>query len=265
MEDAGRTTDKIRAFWNARAALGDRSGSNDFILKDLETSALLERIEPQSRIIDVGCGNGKTLIALAKNKGCTGTGIDFSEDTIELALRYREEAGLGDEVQFRVAEVPGDPWEADGFDYAITQRCLVNLLSRGDQAKAFAQIVACVRPGGYFLMIEDSLQGLNSLNVLRGGVELSPIPPPWHNLFLDEEEVRAWKADNCTLLEGPIAVASTYYLLSRVIYAKVATDQGLKTEELRYDSEINVLAYRLPRNIGNWGAPKLWVWQRAAK
>lgn len=264
MEITDRASDGIRAFWDSRASLRDTSGSNDFILKDLETTVFLERIKPESSVLDIGCGNGKTLIALAKKNGCKGVGVDFSVENIKLALQYKEEAGLGNEILFKVREIPGGLSDMDLFDYALTQRCLVNLLTKEDQKKAFFEIISCVKPGGYYLMIEDSQQGLMSLNALRSRLDLTPIPAPWHNLFLNEEDVATWVTDECILIEGPNAVASTYYFLSRVVYAKIGEDQGLKPEELRYDSEINLLAYRLPRDIGDWGAPKLWIWQRSA-
>ncbi|MBU0769510.1 MAG: class I SAM-dependent methyltransferase [Proteobacteria bacterium] len=264
MDVADMTSDKIRAFWDARANLGVAAGSNDFILKDLETTVFLERIKHGSSVVDIGCGNGKTLIALAQKNGCKGMGVDFSAENIKLAHQFKKDAELGNEIIFKVKEIPGGLSDMDLFDYAITQRCLVNLLTKEEQKKAFCEIMSCVKPGGCYLMIEDSQQGLMSLNTLRSRLDLSPIPAPWHNLFLNEEDVAKWATDEYVLTEGPNAVASTYYFLSRVIYAKIGEKHGLKPEELKYDSEINLLAYGLPRDIGDWGAPKLWLWQRCA-
>lgn len=256
------TSETIRKYWDSRSVLGHTSGSNDFILKDLETVVLLEHIAPNSTILDVGCGNGETLIKLATEKGCSGTGIDFSAETIRLANKNCGKANLEGQLVFKTAQVPGGLEGQLLFDYAITQRCLVNLTSKEDQRRAFSEIMSHVKPGGYYLMIEDSQQGLHNLNVLRCGLDLEPILPPWHNLFLNDVDVSDWQTAEWHLVEGPKAVASTYYFLSRVIYAKIAADQGLKPEELRYDSEINLLAYRLPQYIGDWGAPKIWIWKR---
>lgn len=262
MRNISRTTDKIRKFWDSRAVLGHTSGSNDFILKDLETASIFARIEPESSILDIGCGNGETLIALAREKKCSGMGVDFSSETIKLACQFKKDAGLGDNVFFETAQIPGGLRDLGLFDYALTQRCLVNLMTKKDQLQAFLDIMSHVKPGGRYIMIEDSRQGLDSLNNLRSSLDLEPIPVPWHNLFLVEEDVAKWETDEFRLIEKPRAIASTYYFLSRVIYAKIATDQGLMPEEMRYDSEINLLAYRLPQDIGDWGAPKMWIWQR---
>lgn len=49
--------------------------------------------------------------------------------------------------------------------------------------------------------------------------------------------------------------ASTYYLLSRLINAKLAAQEG---REPAYDSPINQMTLRLPV-IGNFGQHRLWV------
>ena len=125
--------DSIRAFWDSRARLGHTSGSNDFILKDLETAAILDRIKPNSSVLDVGCGNGKTLITLAQKRGCTGTGVDFSVETINLANKQKNDAGLGEEVLFKAAQIPGGLCDTGLFNYALSQRCLVNLTTAKDR------------------------------------------------------------------------------------------------------------------------------------
>jgi hypothetical protein len=106
-------------------------------------------------------------------------------------------------------------------------------------------------------MIESSIQGLERTNALRELLQLERMDPPWHNVFLDEESVRAWGTDEFTL-EEVIPFSSTYHLFSRVVYARLAADKG---EELRYDSEINMLACRLPI-IGDFGPARLWHWRR---
>ena len=82
-----------------------------------------------------------------------------------------------------------------------------------------------------------------------------------HVLVVPREEVDKWQTEKIIIMKGPIPVASTYYLLSRVIYAKIEQDKGTKPENLRYDSDLNMLAYDIP-NMGELGAPSLWVWER---
>jgi ubiquinone/menaquinone biosynthesis C-methylase UbiE len=250
-------TSKKLDFWNSRADLGEIAGTNDFPLKDLELNLIHEKIAPGSAVLDVGCGNGDTLMSLAMNKDCSGVGVDFSEKMIELAQTNCLTAGRDAEVKFLRGAIPGLPVDLGEFDYALTERCLINLDGEASQRQAFLEIMSHVKPGGYFLMIESSVQGLERTNELRQMLDLEKIDPPWHNVFLDETSVPNWATCEFSL-EEVIPFSSTYHFLSRVVYARLAADKG---EPLRYDSDINMLACRLPI-VGNFGPARLWLWHR---
>ena len=84
-----RTSVNIREFWDSRAWLAYTSGSNDFILKDIETDEILKQIKNKPKmVLDVGCGNGETLIKIVKLKDCSGVGIDSSPKMVEACLLY---------------------------------------------------------------------------------------------------------------------------------------------------------------------------------
>ena len=244
-------------FWNSRAELGEIAGTNDFPLKNLELKLIHEKIACGASVLDVGCGNGDTLLSLARENGCTGVGVDFSEKMVELAKSSCRSAGYEETVKFQVGVLPGLPVDLGEFDYALTERCLINLDGEPTQHSAFLEIMSHVKPNGSYLMIESSLQGLERTNQLREMLNLEKIDPPWHNVFLDESSVPKWASDEFSL-EEVIPFSSTYHFLSRVVYARLAADKG---EPLRYDSEINMLACRLPI-VGNFGPARLWLWRR---
>jgi len=52
---------------------------------DLEIVADL--VQPGSRVLDLGCGNGELLAHLEENRGCTGTGVDEDPDSLIAAIR----------------------------------------------------------------------------------------------------------------------------------------------------------------------------------
>ena len=258
-----RTSANIQEFWDSRAWLAYTSGSNDFILKDIETDEILKQIKNKPKIVlDVGCGNGETLIKIAKLKDCSGVGIDFSPKMVEVARQNAKNVGMDDKVIFEVEEVQNQDIELYGFfDYALTQRCLCNLTCVEDQRTAVENIMDNLKSNGVYIMVEDCIQGHNRLNEVRRKVGLDPIDIYWFNLFLDEDEVAKWCNDKFFLELGPISVASTYYFLSRVIYAKLEKEKGTKPEDLKYDSDINMLAYKI-KNMGNLGAPTMWLWRK---
>ncbi|MGK7344878.1 MAG: class I SAM-dependent methyltransferase [Candidatus Nitrospinota bacterium M3_3B_026] len=236
----------------------ETAGTDDFILKQLELELLLREVPENSRVVDAGCGNGDTLIELAKKRGCSGAGFDFSEGMVALARENAQSKGLTDLLDFMEGELLVFPEQIGaGFDCAITERSLINLAGEKEQREAFSSIIGLLRPGGVYFMIESSAQGLERINKIRLSLGLEAINPPWHNVFLDEGSVSGWGGSAAELLEV-IPFSSTYYFLSRVVYAKLAADEG---EELRYDSDINLLSMRLPI-IGDFGPARMWKWHR---
>ncbi len=252
------TADRKLEFWNSRARLGEAAGTNDVPLKTLELRTILDRIQPGSSVLDVGCGNGDTLVRLALERGCTGVGVDFATEMIDAARAASASRGCGGTLGFRVGAVPGLPTDLGAFDYALSERCLINVDTVEAQHEAFRDIMRHVKPAGRYLMIESFRQGLERTNELRAILDLEPIEPPWHNLFLDEATVAGWAGDEFAVDEV-VPFSSTYHFLSRVVYARLARDRG---EELRYDSDINRLACRLPI-VGDFGPVRLWVWRHS--
>ena len=244
-------------FWNYRASLDENVGTNDFLLKKLELELLLKRVLEKSSVLDIGCGNGTSLLELVQRKNCTGVGIDFSPEMINLARKSASERGFEDKLSFRVGRVEDLPDNLGQFDHVLTERCLINLDDEAAQHKAFLDIMKHVKVGGRYFMIESFIQGLERINELRVSLGLERIAPPWHNVFLNEELVQNWATDEY-VIEEIYPFSSTYYFLSRVVYAKLAQDSG---EKLRYDSDINLVACKLPP-IGNFGPARLYQWRR---
>jgi SAM-dependent methyltransferase len=249
----------ILAFWDERAGLGVRAGTNDFVLTGIEQRFLLDTVPRGSRVLDIGCGNGASLIRLAADNDCHGVGFDFSEKMIEAAVAAVDEAGLGHAIALHHRHVPPVPVEWGAFDLAYSQRCLINLETRAAQKAAALSVADTLRPGGRYLMIECFNDGGEETNLLRRRLGLEPIAAPWHNLFFDLAEVKSWSTPQF-YVERVVHISSTYHFLSRVVYARLAQQSG---EVLRYDSEINLLAAQLPQEIGEFGPVKACIWRKA--
>lgn len=247
-------------FWNSRAQLGEAAGTNDVMLKRLEIAELLRRVPESSLVLDVGCGNGITLDALSRLRDCSGVGIDISPQMI-MGARRTVWAPRPSFTEFKVCDITkpeslrilGD----DAFEVAVSERCLINLASPEEQFDAFLTIMDQLAAGGRYFMIENSVEGLARLNALRAAVDLPAMKTPWHNLYLQESTVGAW-ATKEYVLEEVVPFTSTYYFLSRVVYARLAADESKEPE---YESPINQLSLQLPA-IGDCGATRLWVWRR---
>jgi 2-polyprenyl-3-methyl-5-hydroxy-6-metoxy-1,4-benzoquinol methylase len=82
---------------------------------------LRERLDadPTARVLDVGCGEGMSSVALAQAyPKVTVTGIDLDEASIAAARRHAGEAGVADRVTFEVRDA-ADPGLDGGYDVAF--------------------------------------------------------------------------------------------------------------------------------------------------
>lgn len=249
---------KVKDFWDDRSGLGGLAGTDDFILSEIEQDFIVETVPNGARVLDIGCGNAQTLLHLAQENDCYGVGLDFSDQMADLARRSVKESGLQGKIEIHCHQVPPLPATFGQFDIVLSQRCLVNLATAEEQRDAIHCIQEVLKPGGLYLMIESSEEGLENTNVLRRSLGLDAIEPPWHNRFFRESEVLTWQTKTFAV-KKMFHISSTYHFLSRVIYAALAAERG---EELRYDSDINLLSTKLPQDIGEFGPVKAWIWQR---
>lgn len=236
---------------------GSNAGSDDFVLKEIEQEAILKLIPNGSKIIEFGCGNGNTLIRLAKENHCHGIGYDFSSRMIDLANVSTEESDLQQSVRFSVGDILSIQ-ERDSFDFAFTQRCLINLTSDKEKVQAFHNIMSALKTGGKYIMVESSTEPLTLTNSIRKDLGLNEIVVPWHNKFFTPECIEKLKLNGQVRLLKEANITSTYYFISRIVYAKLAEERG---EGLKYDSELNLLAKKLP-NTGDFGPVRLWLWEK---
>jgi precorrin-6B methylase 2 len=66
------------------------------------------KLTPQDFVIDLGSGDGRTIIAAAK-RGARGLGVEYNAELVEYSKRQAAEAGVSDKAAF----VQGDMYAAD--------------------------------------------------------------------------------------------------------------------------------------------------------
>ena len=103
-------------------------------------------LAPGERVLDVGCGGGKTALAAGLAVGAEGAvvGADISAPLLELATRRAIEAGAAN-VTFRVVDMQTDTVEGAPFDAALSQ---FGVMFFDDPVTAFENIRAHLRAGG---------------------------------------------------------------------------------------------------------------------
>jgi SAM-dependent methyltransferase len=65
----------------------------------------LARVGPSDVVYDLGCGDGRIVIAAARRFGARGVGIDLDPNLIQKAQATAVQEGVSDRVEFRVGNV----------------------------------------------------------------------------------------------------------------------------------------------------------------
>ncbi len=64
----------------------------------------MAKVTPQDYVIDLGSGDGRTVIAAAK-RGARALGIEYNPDMVDLSIRNAAEAGVSDRATFIKADI----------------------------------------------------------------------------------------------------------------------------------------------------------------
>lgn len=97
----------------------------------------MARVGPDDRLVDLGSGDGVTVIAAAR-RGATARGIEFNPDLVALSRRRAKAAGVADSATF----ARGDIFESDFSDATVVTLFLmpeINLRLR--------PVLLAMRPG----------------------------------------------------------------------------------------------------------------------
>lgn len=121
----------------------------------LDIDFIAERITPQSRILDLGCGYGRTMASLRARGFSHLVGYDASPQLV--ARGHSEAPGL----DLRVADATHLPVSSNTFDAVVIAALLTSVPSHRHHAMIVAEIARVLRPGGEvfgvdFLRSEDT-------------------------------------------------------------------------------------------------------------
>lgn len=165
-EDVYLMLDEIVKKWDAEwwnRFYGDRSKPVPFfrcVPDENLNSYILKNIFSPGRIIDIGCGNGRNSIYLAKC-GFTVDAIDFSQTSITWAEQNAQKEGVN--VNFICDSIFTSPPPDDPYDYVYDSGCFHHL--KPHRRSQYLQIISnLLKPDGYF--------GLTCFN-LDGGADIS--------------------------------------------------------------------------------------------
>lgn len=241
-------SDDIKKYWDKRAIKYSgslNSTTKDIWLRKIEVSLLkvqLKKFSWITSVLDIGCGDGYTTISLSKEfPDISFVGADYSEKMILNAKERLDSETLGNRVKFIVLDVLSLDSNIGQFDALISDRCLINLPSQDLQKKAIKNIHSVLNVSGLYFMVENFIEGHQKFNSLRKRLDLPKIPVRWHNNFFSEGWFLPFIRDLFDIVEE-IKFASTYYLVTRVVFSKLCQLQEI---EPPYDHPIYAIASQL--------------------
>ncbi|MDR1690505.1 MAG: class I SAM-dependent methyltransferase [Candidatus Methanoplasma sp.] len=125
-------------------------------------------LRPSSKVLDIGCGNGKTVAALLK-MGSEVTGLDFSPSAIEQCMK-----AFGNKAKFVVAECDDMPFPDNSFD-AVTAVHVLEHLNDDQLRGTVKEISRVLVPGGLVFVrvfaVGDMRSEGKDRNVRGNGIE----------------------------------------------------------------------------------------------
>ena len=139
---------------------------------------------PGMRLLDVGCGLGGAARYFAHEHGCRVTGVDLSEEYVNVANALAARVGLDERVSFEQGSVLALPFEPGSFDAAYMFHVGMNI---EDKAKLFAEVRRVLAPAGLF--------GIYDVMRLAPGDLSFPVPwasGPESSFVADAASYRRW-------------------------------------------------------------------------
>jgi ubiquinone/menaquinone biosynthesis C-methylase UbiE len=234
----------MKEFWDNQAKeYGENCHAVNFdeLGEDLELFHLAKIVKDDEIICDLGCGNGRTTLALAQiYKKSQFYGVDFSENMISAANNKKKELAI-ENVHFLVFNATSETIQNQlnfKFDTILCKRLLINVKGE-EKLKIINNITQMLKSKGCYIMAECFLEPLHKINTIRIALGLEAIKVHSFNEYLDEDFLNT--ISNKFYIESIYEAESLYYFISRIFNARLSDNKP------EYNAPINKLAVEITK------------------
>jgi len=143
------------------------------------------RLRGDERVLDMGCGRGAVLIAVARRlTSGRATGIDLwsttdqSGNSREVTLQNAALEGVRDRIDVETGDMRSLPFADRSFDLVVSSLAIHNIRSNPARTDAIREAWRVLKPGGRIAIVDirvtgryaDALKTLGATNVERRGL-----------------------------------------------------------------------------------------------
>jgi ubiquinone/menaquinone biosynthesis C-methylase UbiE len=153
-----RPREAARAVYNSMSRWYDMMAGSEAKYADMGLEMLT--VQPGERVLEIGFGTGRSLIALARTVGESGSvrGVDISDGMLAVAQARVEKAGLSERVELTLDDAAALPYENAAFDAAFMAFTL-ELFDTLDIPLVLGECRRVLRQGGRMAVVSLSRQG----------------------------------------------------------------------------------------------------------
>jgi SAM-dependent methyltransferase len=258
--------------WAVRYGTDLRATTLASSIKRLEIAALRRAIEralvpgSSASLLEVGCGNGQNIVALAKifaGHAFGWTGVDYVAEMVDAARKNAEDAGVSHVARFVVGDIldlDAMPGLDAKYPVVFTTRVLINLDTIDKQKRAIDLLARRVTKGGTLIMIENCRQTKDRQNDLREALGLTRRADAPFNLFLDDQLIIPHLRSHFATVEiedfASLHDILLYVLLPHAMNSEFHYDHPLM-------QSVADLCSRVPVECGSFGQNRLYCCQHA--
>jgi len=254
-----RALKKNFTFWEHRAkkfGSSYRASWDDQLMIKQEIATMRANLPTSGLILDAGCSNGFSTVAIARGAKRQVKAFDVSPASIRLAKKSQKRNSRQPSIDFRVGDILKINQPDNIFNAAYTIRVLINLPSWKLQQRAIKEVWRVLKPGGHYLLSEAFTGSLKKLNDARLLTDLPPLTPPIFNHYLNESALEKFVHPYFSIVAVK-KFSSIYYLGSR--FLRYLT-MGKHTPD-SYLNPINKFFAELEEShdSGDFGVQKLYI------
>jgi ubiquinone/menaquinone biosynthesis C-methylase UbiE len=233
---------QLKKHFDSKASQKVSATSPDSNLREVEIAHISKYLKNNQNVLDLGCGNGYSTLIYASKFKSNFLGLDYSKPMIEAAKKLNKKIKIKGNVTFETSDVLNAKLLKNHYDVVITQRLMINLQSKKTQKKMLKKIHDALKPGGFYLMCEGTLQGNDRLNKIRKKVNLNDIPNTssanFWSLKFNEKQIEQFLGSYFSIEK--IQPFGIYFLISRILYPMM-----IKPKKPRFTAKINQFAKEL--------------------